>query len=62
MPGRFDMEDKNRLQILNDFAPNILIEAGAGSGKTTILVNRILNQIKNTEISLDKMVDRKSVV
>lgn len=50
------MEDKNRLQILNDFAPNILIEAGAGSGKTTILVNRILNQIKNTEISLDKMV------
>lgn len=25
-------------------------------GKTTILVNRILNQIKNTEITLDKMV------
>ena len=50
------MEDKNRLQILNDFTPNILIEAGAGSGKTTILVNRILNQIKNTEITLDKMV------
>ncbi|MDK2941643.1 MAG: hypothetical protein PWP56_1156 [Acetobacterium sp.] len=50
------MEDKNRSQILNDFTPNILIEAGAGSGKTTILVNRILNQIKNTEITLDKMV------
>lgn len=50
------MEDKNREQILNDFSKNILIEAGAGSGKTTILVNRILNQIKTTEITLDKIV------
>lgn len=50
------MEDKNREQIINDFSKNILIEAGAGSGKTTILVNRILNQIKTTEITLNKIV------
>ncbi len=50
------MEDKNREQILTDFSKNILIEAGAGSGKTTILVNRILNQIKKTDITLDKIV------
>jgi ATP-dependent exoDNAse (exonuclease V) beta subunit (contains helicase and exonuclease domains) len=50
------MEDKKREQILTDFSKNILIEAGAGSGKTTILVNRILNQIKATEITMDKIV------
>lgn len=50
------MEDIKRAQILNDFSQNILIEAGAGAGKTTILVNRILNQIKTSDITLDKMV------
>lgn len=44
-------EDITRKEILGDFTNNILIEALAGAGKTTILVDRLLTQIKEIEPS-----------
>lgn len=44
------LEDQNYLNR------TLMVEAGAGSGKTTSLVGRMLNQIKYTDRTVDQMV------
>lgn len=45
------LEDKTRNEILGDYINNLLIEALAGAGKTTILVDRLKAQVKTTDPS-----------
>ena len=35
---------------------NILVAAAAGSGKTRVLVERIISQVRNEELSLDRIL------
>ena len=35
---------------------NILVSASAGSGKTTVLVERIINKVVNKKIDIDKLL------
>ena len=53
---RLKEEQENRHEILNTFEYNILIEAGAGAGKTTLIVERLIQQIKTTELQMDQIV------
>lgn len=48
----------NRQYILDvkNLDKNLMIEAGAGSGKTTILIDRLIMQIKETDIKLSELV------
>lgn len=49
-------EDLIRKEIENDLTSNIFVEAGAGAGKTSILVRRIMNQIKSGKWNVDQIV------
>lgn len=49
-------EDLIRKEIENDLTSNIFVEAGAGAGKTSILVRRIMNQIKSGKWDVDQIV------
>ena len=40
-----EQETADREEIIRDLDSNIFVEAGAGAGKTSILVRRILNQL-----------------
>ena len=40
------MDDKSRVSIINDIDTNIFVEAGAGSGKTAMLVNRMVSMVE----------------
>ncbi len=40
-------EEKKREIIVTDTNKNLFVEAGAGAGKTTLIVSRILNQLKH---------------
>ena len=40
---------KNQLQAINKYGSNILVSAAAGSGKTSVLVERIINKIDEIE-------------
>lgn len=42
----FMSEDIFRKDIVERLEDNVFVEAGAGAGKTTLIVNRILNQLK----------------
>ncbi len=39
-------EAEKRKQIEENLSQNVFVEAGAGAGKTTLIVNRIVNQLK----------------
>lgn len=41
------MDEKARQSIIQDIDKNLFVEAGAGSGKTTMLVNRMVSMIEN---------------
>ena len=43
-------------QAIDKYGSNILVSAGAGSGKTTVLVARIINKIINKRIDIDKLL------
>lgn len=51
-------DQRNRQYILDaqNLNKNLMIEAGAGSGKTTILVDRLIVQIKETDIKMSELV------
>ena len=40
------IEQENRENIINQLEDNVFVEAGAGAGKTTLIVSRIINQLK----------------
>lgn len=42
-----EIEAKNRDNIINKLNDNVFVEAGAGAGKTTLIVSRIINQLKH---------------
>jgi len=44
-----------RDRALQDFSTNFCVEAGAGTGKTTILVGRILNMVREGRASLRRL-------
>ena len=41
-----ELEKKMREDIVNNIRENAFVEAGAGAGKTSLIVNRVVNQIK----------------
>ncbi|WP_317368491.1 helicase-exonuclease AddAB subunit AddA [uncultured Tyzzerella sp.] len=47
---------KNQLQAINERDKNILVSAAAGSGKTTVLAERIINKIINDKIDVDRLL------
>ena len=46
-------EQKEAIERSNS---NIIVSAGAGSGKTAVLVERIINKIINENIDIDKLL------
>lgn len=50
------LEKEKRDYIINNSNLNLMIEAGAGAGKTTIIIQRILNQLKNNTITPDRLI------
>ncbi|WP_353093669.1 UvrD-helicase domain-containing protein [Tissierella praeacuta] len=50
------IEMNKREEIINTFNKNYLLEAGAGAGKTTIIVQRIINHIISTDINPANLV------
>ena len=46
---------KEQSQAINEKGSNILVAAAAGSGKTAVLVERIINKIINENIDIDKL-------
>ena len=47
---------KEQIQAINEKGENILVAAAAGSGKTAVLVERIINKIINEKIDIDKIL------
>ena len=47
---------KEQLQAIIKNKSNILVAAAAGSGKTAVLVERIINKILNEKIDIDKLL------
>lgn len=47
---------KEQALAINETGENILVVAGAGSGKTAVLVTRIINKIINEKIDIDKIL------
>ena len=45
-----------QLQAITQKGSNILVAAAAGSGKTAVLVERIINKITNENIDIDKLL------
>ena len=43
-------------QAINEKGNNILVAAAAGSGKTAVLVERIISKIINEKIDIDKIL------
>ena len=46
---------KEQLQAIHEKESNILVAAAAGSGKTAVLVERIINKIINEKVDIDKL-------
>ena len=47
---------KEQKQAIEKKGANILVSASAGSGKTTVLVERIINKVVNQKIDIDKLL------
>jgi len=45
-----------QLEAVFKSGSNILVSASAGSGKTTVLIERILNKLKNDKWNIDEML------
>ncbi len=47
---------REQIQAINEKGSNILVAAAAGSGKTAVLVERIINKIINEKIDIDRIL------
>ena len=47
---------KEQLQAITEKDSNILVAAAAGSGKTAVLVERIINKIINEKVDIDRLL------
>ena len=47
---------KNQLEAINERNKNILVSAAAGSGKTTVLAERIINKIIKDRVNVDNLL------
>ena len=47
---------REQLQAIEKTGNNILVAAAAGSGKTAVLVERIINKIINQKINIDEIL------
>ena len=47
---------KEQEQAIHKKESNILVAAAAGSGKTAVLVERIINKIINENVDIDKIL------
>ncbi len=47
---------KEQIQAIEKTGANILVSASAGSGKTAVLVARIINKVVNQKIDIDKLL------
>ena len=47
---------REQLQAINDKDCNILVAAAAGSGKTAVLVERIIKKITQDNIYIDRLL------
>jgi ATP-dependent exoDNAse (exonuclease V) beta subunit len=45
-----------RVRVRTDFATTLVLEAGAGTGKTTVLVDRLVNLVVTGTATLDRVV------
>ena len=50
------MTREDRLQIQTDLSSNLVIEAGAGTGKTTALIDRLCTSVLVQQIPVEKLV------
>ena len=50
-----EQETADREEIIRDLDSNIFVEAGAGAGKTSILVRRILNQLRTGRAKAEEL-------
>ena len=55
MPNEVKWTEEQQ-QAIYEKGNNILVAAGAGSGKTAVLVERIINKIVNEKIDIDKLL------
>ena len=53
--ARTEFSDAQK-NVINNPTDNILVSAAAGSGKTTVLVERIIDRIRKEELSIDKIL------
>ena len=56
MPKNDMIWTDEQLSAISEQGENILVAAGAGSGKTAVLVERIIKKIINNNISIDKLL------
>ena len=49
-------DQTTRERVVRDFDTTLLLEAGAGTGKTTVLVSRILALVRSGRAPLDRIV------
>ncbi len=54
--GRLPVDWAERERVRTDFDHNLVVEAGAGTGKTTLLVDRTLHAISTGTLRLSRMV------
>ncbi len=56
MIAPYTTEDEKRIKLLENYKENVLVMAGAGAGKTTLITNRVINQLKNNWIKPEELV------
>ncbi len=56
MIAPYNDEDIKRSKLLANYKENVLVMAGAGAGKTTLITDRVINQLKNDWIKPEELV------
>ena len=50
------IDEQNREKVRNDFATTFWVEAGAGTGKTRLLIERLFNTVTTRKVPLEQIV------